>query len=282
MSTSEATRAGKATTEKETRNATEAQGAEGRDSGHVGGRDDTATHGKAGSHEADWTQNADTIEGDNWMRFFWKGYLKTAETTGREAWLRFFRNRYLKTVMEREVWTRFFWECYLKVEPEDMEWWNWRMILPRNVYKRRTSDKKKGNKYRLETRREYKRRSRNATREQLEDLHRTDLTQYGAAPGDRIVQGRLKGAVDLWLKYARDAENYDKEGGLRDLHEGVKSMTAEVWKEFITREAESNGKNEDMRRFREGTRTLIKIIDREIFIAEQIEGKVKEHFTEGT
>ena len=59
-------------------------------------------------------------------------------------------------------------------------------------------------------------------------------------------------------------------------------MTAEVWKEFITREAESNGKNEDMRRFREGTRTLIKIIDREIFIAEQIEGKVKEHFTEGT
>ncbi len=59
-------------------------------------------------------------------------------------------------------------------------------------------------------------------------------------------------------------------------------MTAEVWKEFITREAESNGKNEDMRRFREGTRTLIKIIDREIFIAEQIERKVKECFTEGT
>ena len=59
-------------------------------------------------------------------------------------------------------------------------------------------------------------------------------------------------------------------------------MTAEVWKEFITREAESNGKNEDMRRFREGTRTLIKIIDREIFIAEQIERKVKEHFAEGT
>ena len=80
-------------------------------------------------------------------------------------------------------------------------------------------------------------------------------------------------------------QNYDKEGGLRDLHEGVKAMTVEVWKEFITsdtREAESNGKDEDIRRFREGTRTLVKIIDREVFIAEQIERKVKEHFTEET
>ena len=146
----------------------------------------------------------------------------------------------------------------------------------------RTPDKKKGSKYRPETRREYKRRSRNVTREQLGDLHRVDLTQYGAAPRDKTVQGRLKRAVELWLRYARDAENYDKEGGLFDLHEGVKAMTVEVWKEFITREAESNGTDEDIRKFREGTRMLVKITDREIFIAEQIERKVKECFTEGT
>ena len=59
-------------------------------------------------------------------------------------------------------------------------------------------------------------------------------------------------------------------------------MTVEVRKEFITREAESNGMDEDIRKFREGTRMLVKITDREIFIAEQIERKVKEHFAEGT
>ena len=154
------------------------------------------------------------------------------------------------------------------------------MMLPRSVYKRQTPDKKKGSKYRPETRREYKRRNRKITREQLGDLLRVDLTQYGTALRDRTVQGRLKRAVGLWLKYTRDAENYDKKGGLRDLHEGVKAMTVKVWKEFITREAENNGRDEDIRRFREGTRTLVKIMDREIFIAEQIERKVKEHFTE--
>ena len=69
---------------------------------------------------------------------------------------------------------------------------------------------------------------------------------------------------------------------MRDLHEEVKAMTVKAWKEFITRETEDNGKEEDLRRFREGTRTLVKIMDREVFIAEQIEKKVKEHFTEAT
>ena len=59
-------------------------------------------------------------------------------------------------------------------------------------------------------------------------------------------------------------------------------MTVKAWKEFITREMENNGKEEDPRRFRAGTRTLVKIMDREIFIAEQIERKVKEHFAEET
>ena len=59
-------------------------------------------------------------------------------------------------------------------------------------------------------------------------------------------------------------------------------MTVKVWKEFITRETEDNGKEEDLRRFREGTRTLVKIMDREVFIAEQIEKQVKEHFIEET
>ena len=116
------------------------------------GKDDTTTQGKVGSHEANWTQSTNTIEGDAWMRFFWKYYPKAAgEMADRETWMRFFRNKYLKTIMEREAWTRFFWECYLKDKPENMEWWNWRMMLPRNVHKGRTSDKKKGNKSRLET-----------------------------------------------------------------------------------------------------------------------------------
>ena len=59
-------------------------------------------------------------------------------------------------------------------------------------------------------------------------------------------------------------------------------MTAAVWKEFITRATEDDGKEEDLRRFREGTRTLVKIMDREVPIAEQIERKVKEHFAEET
>ena len=92
----------------------------------------------------------------------------------------------------------------------------------------------------------------------------------------------MKRAVGLWRKYARSTENYDKEGDSRDLLEEVKAMTVKVWKEFITRETEDNGKEEDLRRFREGTRALVKIMDREAFIAEQIEEKVKEHFAEET
>ena len=48
------------------------------------------------------------------------------------------------------------------------------------------------------------------------------------------------------------------------------------------RETEDNGKEEGLRRFREETRPLVKIMDREVFIAEQIEKKVKEHFAEET
>ena len=64
-----------------------------------------------------------------------------------------------------------------------------------------------------------------------------------------------------WITRTTDGtESYRENDGQgshnKVVHEGVKLMTAEVWKEFITREAESNGKNEDMRRFREGTRTL--------------------------
>ena len=52
----EATGADEAATEKQTRNATETQGTEGRNSGHVGKGDDLAAQGKVGSHEANWTQ----------------------------------------------------------------------------------------------------------------------------------------------------------------------------------------------------------------------------------
>ena len=71
------------------------------------GKDDTTTQGKVGSHEANWTQSTDTIEGDAWMRFFWKYYPKAAGemANGKEEDLRRFREgtRTLVKIMDREV-----------------------------------------------------------------------------------------------------------------------------------------------------------------------------------
>ena len=50
------------------------------------------------------------------------------------------------------------------------------------------------------------------------------------------------------------------------------------WRMMLPRSVHK-GRTSDSR-FREGMRTLVKIMDREVFIAEQIEKKVKEHFAE--
>ena len=259
--------------EKKTENATEAQGTTEKDKRRIGSINSSVTQNEAGSHGANWTLAPNIIEEDSWMRFIWTYYSKTIEEiVERETWKRRTRHRYLKTVIEREAWAQFFLEYHVNMEPKDMEWWKWKMTLPKRLYYReRIPDKRSENISRLETQTEYIKNRARATREWLKEAHKMNAAYYGATSKGRSTrsQSKLRTAVRAWI-------DYTSEGDLCELHDEIKEITVKVWKEY-TRDWKDNSKEESLRRFQEGAKILMKNMDRKI--AEQIEEGIKEHFT---